>query len=348
MSDQLAELKARLMAVIDSYKQLQKPTANTEQPTANKDGKAQTPPAAVTASKTLSGSVGEKGDNKPEDVLLVKTLLNKFYKAFNLADTNTNTKVGPTTIGVIKKFQQEKVGAANPDGRIDVGGKTWKVLNGETPPAASPTITQPAASNGQQLSPAEMKDAYAKIAAKYGVETAVIYAIQEVESSGQGYLADGRPKILFEPHIFWSELKKVGKNPQKYVAGNEDILYQKWGARPYGNYNAQYPRLERAMKIDKIAALKSASWGEFQIMGFNHKTVGYPDVESFVEAIKVQGSTNNIDALMKFLDNNNLLRHVKGPNKNWAALAAGYNGPGYKKNKYDTKMAAAYAKHKNR
>ncbi len=371
----LAELKARLMAVIDSYKQFNKElpaelkatvtqVLGTQQTPPNKDGQTQTPAAnqqpnqttpadaakPVTASKTISGSVGDKGDNKPEDVLLVKTLLNKFYKAFNIADANTNTKVGATTIGVIKKFQQEKVGSANPDGRIDVSGKTWKVLNGETPPIANNEGTQqpPATNNGKPLTAAEMKDAYAKIAAQYGLEPAVVYAIQEVESKGEGYLSDGRPKILFEPHIFWEQLQKAGKNPAKYVAGNEDILYQKWGARPYGTYAAQYPKLEKAKKIDKIAALKSASWGEFQIMGFNHKIVGYPDVESFVAAVSVQGSTNNINALMKFLESEKLLRHVKGANKNWAALAAGYNGPGYKKNKYDTKMAAAYAKYKNK
>ena len=29
--------------------------------------------------------------------------------------------------------------------------------------------------------------------------------------------------------------------------------------------------------------------------------------------------------------------------KNWAAFAKAYNGPGYAKNQYDTKLAAAYA-----
>jgi len=169
--DQIAELKARLMAVIDSYKQFNKnlpeelkaavnqmlggeanPTNNNNsQPAKNE----QTNPAPVTASKAITGSVGDKGQNKPEDVLLVKTLLNNFIKAFNLADTNTNTKVGPTTIGVIKKFQQEKVGLANPDGLIEVGGKTWKVLSGATPPIANNGGNQQApAGNGTGSKPA--------------------------------------------------------------------------------------------------------------------------------------------------------------------------------------------------
>jgi Putative peptidoglycan binding domain/Transglycosylase SLT domain len=91
----------------------------------------------VVAAKILTASVGEGGTNKPEEVLLVKTLINKFIPSFNLSDASTNTKVGPSTIVAIKKFQKEKVGSTNPDGLIEVGGKTWKVLNGETPPVTA-------------------------------------------------------------------------------------------------------------------------------------------------------------------------------------------------------------------
>jgi hypothetical protein len=119
-------------------------SATTEAPAETKSESATTEAPAETKSEdakptlaatTLSGSVGEGGINKPNEVLLVKTLLNKFTPSFNLTDILNSTKVGPTTIEVIKKFQKEKVGQTNPDGRIDVGGKTWKVLNGETPVA---------------------------------------------------------------------------------------------------------------------------------------------------------------------------------------------------------------------
>jgi N-acetylmuramidase len=357
--EKLTELKARLLAVIDSYKQFNKELpaelkatvnqvlgtqnpANPQSTETNKDGKTAPANPVVSASKTLSDSVGEGGKNNPADVLLVKTLLNKFKPAFNLSDANTNTKVGPTTIGVIKNFQKEKAGLANPDGLIEPNGKTWKVLSGPV----TPTVTPP--TSGNPAAPIDMKDAYSKIAAKYKVESAVIYAIQSVESGGNGFLKDGRSKILFEGHIFWDELVKAKKDPNKYVAGNENILYKRWTKVHYVGGAGEYTRLEKAMKIDSTAALKSASWGEFQIMGFNHASVGYSTVEAFVEAMKIAGSTNNIDALMKFLETNNLLRHVQGASKNWAALAKGYNGPAYAENQYDTKLAAAYQKFKNK
>ncbi len=177
MSNQLEELKQRLLAVIDEYKKLKpQAAANTTTPATNnkpaetkpaapanpaanaqaKPADTTAKPATVVASKTLSGSVGDKGQNKPADVLLVKTLLNKFTPSFNLSDTKTNTLVGPTTIGVIKKFQQEKAGLANPDGLISVGGKTWKVLNGETPATGATTTPNetPAASGKDFTHPA--------------------------------------------------------------------------------------------------------------------------------------------------------------------------------------------------
>lgn len=35
----------------------------------------------------------------------------------------------------------------------------------------------------------------------------------------------------------------------------------------YGSYVKQYERLNEAIKLDRTAALESASWGMFQIMG---------------------------------------------------------------------------------
>jgi len=78
------------------------------------------------------------------------------------------------------------------------------------------------------------------------VETETIKAVAEVESSGDGFLASGHPKILFEPHVFWKELKKRGVNPT-LIAGSSDILYEKWGSLPYGKNSAQPERLKRAI-----------------------------------------------------------------------------------------------------
>jgi hypothetical protein len=53
-----------------------------------------------------------------------------------------------------------------------------------------------------------------------------------------------------------------------------------------GKFSAQYPKLERAIKLNRAAALKSASGGAFQILGENHVQTGHRTVESFVTATK--------------------------------------------------------------
>lgn len=271
-------------------------------------------PEELSVTSKIKKSVGHKGTNLPEDVLLVRKLLIKFN--YNLKE---DTTIDIPLVSAIKRFQKEFVGSSKPDGRIDANGKTWNTL----------------------LGIGRIRGGIYDVAKKYGIEVAVILAIQAVESGGNGFLPDGRPKILFEGHIFWRELKKAGKNPAALQKGNENIIYPKWVKTNYKWNEREYDRLELAKKIDKTAALKSTSWGEFQIMGFNYASAGYSNVESFVEAM-YQPGINQLGGLMGFLKDNNLIRHVQGPSKNWAALAKGYNGPAYAKNKYDIKLANAY------
>ena len=70
---------------------------------------------------------------------------------------------------------------------------------------------------------------FQRVADWLGVEVAVVKAVQTVETGGRGgFVAPGRPIILFEGHIFWRELKKRGLDPERSVVGNENILYPSW------------------------------------------------------------------------------------------------------------------------
>ncbi|MBL4709148.1 MAG: DUF3380 domain-containing protein [Flavobacteriales bacterium] len=97
------------------------------------------------------------------------------------------------------------------------------------------------------------------------------------------FLSDKRPKILFEGHVFWRQLKALGIDPNEYVMGNEDILYLKWTREHYKGRAKEYNRLNRAKEIHDKAALASASWGTFQIMGFNYGACGFSNVKSYVK-----------------------------------------------------------------
>ena len=180
-----------------------------------------------------------------------------------------------------------------------------------------------------------------KAAELIGVEPCAIKAVVDVESAGSGFLPDGRVKILFEGHIFWKELQKVGIDPAPLAHKHPNIIYPKWDKIQYKGGAGEYPRLLTAMLINAEAAAKSASYGLFQIMGFNHAAAGYPTVEAFVEAQKVS-EAKQLEAFCVFMRSEKLIPYLV--RHDWAGFARRYNGAGYAANQYDVKLAKAYAR----
>ncbi|HEX3006541.1 MAG TPA: N-acetylmuramidase family protein, partial [Bacteroidales bacterium] len=183
------------------------------------------------------------------------------------------------------------------------------------------------------------------LADKYQLESAAIKAVIKVETGGSGFLADGRPKILFEGHIFWNELKKANIKPEEYVVKFPDIVYPHWTKQYYKGGTGEYDRLEKAKLIHEEAALKSASWGLFQIMGFNYSMAGFDSVDAFVKS-QYESEKEHLQAFINFITYKNnaqakatidFLRE-----KDWKSFAARYNGPRYAENQYDRKLEIAY------
>lgn len=169
-----------------------------------------------------------------------------------------------------------------------------------------------------------------------GVGEDEIHAILDVEAGGSGFDAQGRPKMLFEPHVFYRHLSGA-KLTQAVNAG---LAYAAW--RP-GAYPADsYPRLKAAMQIDDTAGLKSASWGIGQILGENYVAAGYGSVQDMVRAFILYGEAEQLEAMVRFIRANHLDDELRA--HNWAALARGYNGPQYARNGYHTKLAASFAR----
>ena len=179
-------------------------------------------------------------------------------------------------------------------------------------------------------------------AMELGVEPAVVKAVATVESSGGGFYTNGFPKILFEAAQMYKYLKKKGIDPVPYVNSHPTVVQPTWDlARKYYTSGKEEQRLQLAMGIDKETAYMSASWGMFQVMGFNHKICGWNSVIDFVEDMKIS-EEQHLKAFLGYCKTNNLIQYMK--NKNWAAFAKGYNGTGYAQNQYDTKMLNAYSK----
>lgn len=197
-----------------------------------------------------------------------------------------------------------------------------------------------AAAEGKQTKDMLTQNDIIEAAAILGVEPAVIHAVNRVEAKGRGYLPDGRIKILFERHIFYRELKtKYGQTiADKWAAEAPHICNRTPGG--YRGGAAEYPRFSRANTIDPQCAMKSCSWGAYQIMGFNHAAAGFDDVDSFVEAVKTSEG-EQLKAFVRFISADKAM-HAALKAKKWADFARRYNGPDYRKNAYDTKLADVY------
>ena len=173
------------------------------------------------------------------------------------------------------------------------------------------------------------------LAADLNVPLPALWAVLAVETSGCGFLADKRPQILFERHWF-SRLTR-----HRFDGSNPDISNPVAGG--YGARGApQYDRLERAIALDRTAALRSTSWGLGQVMGFNAEVVGFKDVETMVQAC-VDSESGQMKAMCGFITSAKLSQYLRA--KDWAAFAFRYNGTDFQKNKYDEKLAMYNARY---
>lgn len=184
-------------------------------------------------------------------------------------------------------------------------------------------------------------DRIAEIARQHGITPAALLAVKLVESGiGGGFLPSKRCKILFEGHKFYEELKRKGnKNLPQLLKVAPDIVYTTWNRAKYKGGELEWARLEKAIAIDREAALKSASWGLFQIMGSNYAACKCRNVEEFV-ALNCESEDNQLELLINFLNTTGIIKYLNA--RQWSEFARRYNGPGYKQNKYDTKLQVAY------
>lgn len=164
---------------------------------------------------------------------------------------------------------------------------------------------------------------------RLSVQSAEIWTVLTVETRGCGFFEDRRPAILFERHIFH---RLTGGR-----FGVSDISNPRPGG--YTGGVGEYDRLAKALALDETAALKSASWGISQVMGFHAEALGYGSVQEFVSEM-VASEDKQLAAFASFILNSKLDEALRG--HAWARFARGYNGPGYEKNQYDQRLARAY------
>lgn len=201
--------------------------------------------------------------------------------------------------------------------------------------------------NTQPLTDADFE----KAARELGCEPEVIKAIAEVETGWRpgktGFLTvpaskyepeHVAPIILFERHVF---SRLTGR---KYDKSHPHISHPAWIPGTYGASRTQHHRLQEAAKLDRDAALQSCSWGMFQMMGFNWELMGYTNLQDFISEM-YSSNYAHLDSFIRYIRGRGGMQKAL-QDKNWDRIALLYNGAGYKKNAYHTKMAAAYRRYK--
>lgn len=173
---------------------------------------------------------------------------------------------------------------------------------------------------------------YEFVSRQTGLEVALIKAVGYSET-GESSFFQGRPKILFEGHYFYNLTNG------KYAKTHPNICHQSYTQAKYGTYNGEHDKLKLARTLDENAALKSASWGRFQVMGANYKNVGWQCIKQFVKDMH-SAEKFHLKAFIGYLAHRNLTSALKA--HRWEEFARNYNGPAYKKNQYDVKLQAAY------
>lgn len=201
--------------------------------------------------------------------------------------------------------------------------------------------TQAALLSGR-VDPRLLRQADIEDAAKIlDIDVAAVMAVNEVESRGHGFNGDGTPVVLFERHVMYRRLDEAGFDAEALARQYPSLINPKRGG--YQGGSQEWYRLTLARQVADVPAIESASWGQFQIMGYHWAALDFGSAGEFVDAMSAS-ETAQLAAFVRFIELDPAL-HKALRAKKWAEFAKLYNGPAYKDNFYDAKLAAAHVRH---
>ncbi len=175
------------------------------------------------------------------------------------------------------------------------------------------------------------------LANKIGIDPGVAVAVVAVESSGSGFGADGRMIIRFENHLFWSNWGKANAATyNQFFQFNQTVKWTGHKFRTQANapwqdvhtssQASEWTALTQARTFDDQAAKQSISMGLGQILGSNHRVIGYDTVDAMFDAFSADERFQLL-GFFNFVKNDQ--RQVNALQANdFVAFARIYNGSG--------------------
>ncbi len=166
------------------------------------------------------------------------------------------------------------------------------------------------------------------------IDIATAIAVLAVESGGKGFGAQGNVLIRFENHLFHSFW---GKNNEKVYNQHfrfssaerwKNHFFRKdknseWQAY-HGDQVKEWEVLTFARSLDNEKALFSASYGLPQVIGSNHKVIGYKNAQAMLDGFS-EDIRYHVLALFDFF-NPQMIKHLQ--RKEFTDFARYYNGGG--------------------
>lgn len=170
------------------------------------------------------------------------------------------------------------------------------------------------------------------IAERAGIPVPVLKAIQKVESNGKP------AAVRFEPHLF------LRKRPDL-----SDLVPYTRSSRGYSLEREETGRraLESAMKLDAEIAIRSTSFGCYQVLG-GYLLEAYPGdpVAAYHRFREDPVEASDLMVAAWFRDNARARSAANQNPPDFLALARAYNGPNQHVHSYDERLEKAWRRYK--
>ena len=164
---------------------------------------------------------------------------------------------------------------------------------------------------------------YDRIASVLEVRPVIPRAYSVIESNEKPFTENGNPITRFEAH-WWRRYRIASRTAKKFDRQkNPRDLDSRWS------------QFREMYAIDPEAAIKSHSFGCYQIMGFNHIACGFEQPAAFLNAMKTLSGQGK--CFINFVKASKRL-HRAMQVEDIHAMSLHYNGPRYKQNRYHIKL----------
>ncbi len=180
------------------------------------------------------------------------------------------------------------------------------------------------------------------LAKEQDLDPTALLAVVEIESNGvPTAMVKGSPEPLvrWEGHYFDQRLT----GEQRSRARAEGLASPTAGAvKNPASQEKRWALITRAAKINRQAALESFSIGAGQVMTAHCKKLGVSSVDEMIKLARTNVA-GQVEVMARYIEAFGLDDELR--RLDFTAFARGYNGPGFRKNGYHTKMAAAYRRY---